>query len=28
VEIIPVVPGGKTETIQFKRAPLSGQGKP
>jgi hypothetical protein len=27
MEIIPIVPGGKTETIQFKRAPLSTQSK-
>ena len=27
LEIIPLSPGGKTETIQFKRATLSAQGK-
>jgi hypothetical protein len=27
LEIMPIVPSGKTETIQFKRAPPSGQGK-
>lgn len=27
MEVIPIVPGGKTETVQFKRVALSAQGK-